>query len=359
MTGLQDPPPVDRLVVLVGGNPLANFHAVTTLRLRELVLCTTPEMEAIAAGLARVVGRIADAPDVLPSLMVDDAWSAQAVSAAFDVMDRGWTLNYTGGTKVMSVHAVAVHRAQGHGPGQACYTHEGRGQLVFDDGRRVTMRTAATRAAEVALLHGYELRRDRHDPVESVDVAAEVVRRTLAVAADRRRAGRSLTARDKLVARAPLEDRAAADPAWRALAGGGQWLEPWVGAQLRSVHPAGRRATTTEVLVAQCAVRDGRRFEVDVVAVVGHRLHVASCTTVSTSAQVKHKAFEVASRARQLGGDLARSAVVCLASPAQAQLVRQDLAAAWPFPAVPAIFGQQELAAWLAGDHASLLAWLA
>ncbi len=52
-------------------------------------------------------------------------------------------------------------------------------------------------------------------------------------------------------------------------------------------------------------------FEVDVIARRGYQLFAFTCTTTKHKAQVKLKIFEVFVRARQLGGDEARIALVC------------------------------------------------
>ena len=104
-----------------------------------------------------------------------------------------------------------------------------------------------------------------------------------------------------------------------------------------------------------CTLPSGREFEVDVVLVRGHRLFLISCTTDTTLAQCKSKLFEVAMRARQLGGDLARSALVCLIDgtnekgPLVDQL-RHDVAGVWEAPNTPRVFGAADLREW-AGLH--------
>jgi len=52
-------------------------------------------------------------------------------------------------------------------------------------------------------------------------------------------------------------------------------------------------------------------FEVDVVARRGYQLFAFACTTTKTKKETKLKLFEVYVRARQLGGDEARIALVC------------------------------------------------
>jgi hypothetical protein len=96
-------------------------------------------------------------------------------------------------------------------------------------------------------------------------------------------------------------------------------------------------------------------------------LYVLSCTTDSKKARCKSKLFEVAMRARQMGGDLARSALVCFldggdASGPYVDQLRSDIASLWEAPNVPAVFGLADLREW-AGvggkpNFASLREWL-
>ena len=53
-------------------------------------------------------------------------------------------------------------------------------------------------------------------------------------------------------------------------------------------------------------------FDVDVVAMRGYQLFAFSCSTSSQKSLLKQKLFEAATRARQLGGDEACTALICL-----------------------------------------------
>ena len=57
---------------------------------------------------------------------------------------------------------------------------------------------------------------------------------------------------------------------------------------------------------------DAVEFEVDVVGLKGYQLFAFSCTTSSSKSTLKQKLFEATTRARQLGGDEACAALVCL-----------------------------------------------
>ena len=97
---------------------------------------------------------------------------------------------------------------------------------------------------------------------------------------------------------------------WRFL--GGEWLEDWVAEQIRTIGLP--EVTDKDVSVGVTCTRSGtdREFEVDVAVLRGQRSYFVSCTTDASLGLCKSKAFEIAARSRQMGGDLARSALVCL-----------------------------------------------
>jgi len=74
-----------------------------------------------------------------------------------------------------------------------------------------------------------------------------------------------------------------------------------------------------------CASEKGKPFELDVVGVLGYQLLAISCTYAASSKTCKQKGFEVIHRARQLGGDQARAALVCLISESERTLLEDDL----------------------------------
>jgi hypothetical protein len=92
----------------------------------------------------------------------------------------------------------------------------------------------------------------------------------------------------------------------------GEWLEHYVLTQLLSIR--------AEAQVHDCAmslptVQGGHRadfdFEFDVAALRGYQFFGISCATTKHKGKAKRKLFEAYIRARQLGGDEARAALVC------------------------------------------------
>jgi hypothetical protein len=142
-------------------------------------------------------------------------------------------------------------------------------------------------------------------------------------------------------------------------------LEEWTATQIRSLV-----GDTSAVEVGVHCKRTSPRpaaFEIDVALIRRQRLYVLSCTTDSKKARCKSKLFEVAMRARQMGGDLARSALVCFldgddASGPYIDQLRSDIASLWEAPNVPAVFGLADLREWAGGGDrpnlATLQKWL-
>ncbi|MCI0694052.1 hypothetical protein L0337_18845 [candidate division KSB1 bacterium] len=86
----------------------------------------------------------------------------------------------------------------------------------------------------------------------------------------------------------------------------GKWLEHHVLSILKSLstklelHDCAQNIETLEV-----------RFDLDVTAMRGYQLFAFSCSTDRDNSRLKHRLFEAVVRARQLGGDEARVALVC------------------------------------------------
>ena len=145
------------------------------------------------------------------------------------------------------------------------------------------------------------------------------------------------------------------------------WLELWVSNRIR------RLINVEPIWGVDCSLplkanhRRQRKFEIDVGFVYHHRLFVISCTTIPNLKECKQKLFEVAHRARQLGGDLARSAIVSFLDGADenGQFVdqaQQDVEGLWDAPNKPKVFGLRDVREWFGSNGKpnleSLESWL-
>src|SRR5690606_15302204 len=132
---------------------------------------------------------------------------------------------------------------------------------------------------------------------------------------------------------------------------GGEWLEYWVGEQIRALAPELGIDPTRNVTVGVNAKRIERKkddppMEIDIAVIRGFRSYFISCTTDATKHLCKAKLFEIDVRSRQLGGDLARAALVCLADDATVAQLQHDIQDAWDSSNTAKIFGRSDIAAW-------------
>ncbi len=145
----------------------------------------------------------------------------------------------------------------------------------------------------------------------------------------------------------------------------GEWLEDRVATLVREVLDSERGSYRlhTGVFVNVC----GHQFELDVLILRGHRLFAVSCSTETKDQHIcKGKLFEVAYRARQLGGDLARFAFVCLLDKDKkgndwAAKLEAQIGATWDAPIKPRVFGINHFRSWIdesKQDLSGLRKWL-
>ncbi|MGB3510615.1 MAG: DUF1887 family CARF protein [Microcoleaceae cyanobacterium] len=104
----------------------------------------------------------------------------------------------------------------------------------------------------------------------------------------------------------------------------GIWLENYVLHQVKEIQD--------QADIKECGmsflIRDPKnpkkdRFEFDVALIKGYQLFAISCTTTSIKGLCKQKLFEAHLRARQLGGDEARVALVCCSD--EPEEIREDM----------------------------------
>ena len=97
-------------------------------------------------------------------------------------------------------------------------------------------------------------------------------------------------------------------------------------------------------------------FEIDVVVLLGHRVHAISCYAGAEADSVEWKSREIARRAVQLGGDHARAGFVCLLDRHGCEALEVRLRSELPGGHPVAVFGIDDLAAWSASPECNRLA---
>jgi hypothetical protein len=373
-----------RLVLLVGSNPLPNYLAAVALGAPETVLLYSPETQEPCERLEAVF--LARGMEVLKRVIHEatDARQIRDVCRSLRDVDH---LNYSGGTKPMAAHARMVLQLEER---QASYLDERHGRLRFDDGYDLDISGCdlGLTLERILELHGIARTRGSGavpggptdmDVTRMADYLLQKPSEAAALYRTFRPEGKTRSfpaAKNEpwvpgdqgpslSVPRVPEADWSKARyQAWVEFLTGG-WLEQWVATQIRRL--AGDTCAVEVGVHCRRTKPRPAEFEIDVALIRRQRLWVLSCTTASKKADCKSKLFEVAMRAGQMGGDLARSGLVCLLDGADANgpyidQLRGDIASVWDAPNVPAAFGLAHLREWAgtAGEPnlASLREWL-
>ncbi|WP_035255342.1 Card1-like endonuclease domain-containing protein [Desulfatiglans anilini] len=365
---------VDHLLLLVGSNPLPNYLAALVLDPRVIHLFYSPETESVKDSLSKGLKKRQEKL-ILEEVCIREATNAAQVRAAFASLPQGAHLHYTGGTKIMAAHARMAFKDAGGRDDQASYLDERKGVLRFDTGYEIDLSKRAVDMSidDILQLHGIERLSKRDNAGQSPTdadagiIAAKVLNRPdLAeklhgLHREERNLVSISKAKEQPVDLSGLLEGLSVlhfpEADWNKDTFkkwcdflGGVWLERWCRGLVKNV------AADSEIaLGVDCRMPGGRQFEIDVAVVRGHRLYVISCTTDATMKLCKSKLFEVAMRARQLGGDLARSALVCLLHGSDpkglyiAQL-REDVDDIWSAPNTPQVFGLDDVKEWAGTD---------
>ncbi len=424
------------LVLLVGANPLPTYLSACALRPARVALLYTEETIDAKDRLKKQLRAAMGKEYSIKYFLVEYATDATAVECALDKLgsssgtnnlekDRLW-LNYTGGTKVMAIHARMWFERKGGKPENASYldfggpktssaqcakggkpenaSHLDGGskppRLRFDNGTSKTLAEYenVSLTLEVLLaLHGltYEPRSKKAPSEAATAPNAEDAKKILrAVLDDISLAKKLYNESERLknpsnpgchvskpfpdesypfqlsVPQFPTKSILASLQNRKARASwhrqwckfiGGEWLEEWLGKLIESL----KLTPNPEIVVGVNAARGSRdvKLEVDVVVVRGHRSYFISCTTDTTKPLCKSKVFEVAIRSRQLGGDLARAALVCLADEDTTAKLRTDIDDLWGASNTTRVFGLPDIRNWSgcgedAANTESLKKWL-
>lgn len=375
------------LFLLVGSNPLPNFLATLLLKPKSVRFFYSPETEEVKDYLCERL-KIKLSQTHQDETCIEDATDAAKVKDAFASVPKGTHLHYTGGTKIMAAHARMAFFQSGGKDEHASYLDERNGILRFDHGYGIDLlhQNIDISFDDILALHGIQqiIKKDESTSLQAAKDSQRIAQQVLKdpVLAKKlyqvqKRDGKlhsieeakrnpvdvgKLIGVDLLISQVPEQTWGEKQyKKWCAFLGGG-WLEIWCGILVREA------LNGAEVQVGiDCKRLNGRQFEIDVTVVRGHRLYVISCTTETKIGMCKSKLFEVAMRARQLGGDLARSALVCLLhggddrGPYLSQL-RNDVADIWDAPNTPQVFGLDDLREWAGTegrpDTGSLREWL-
>lgn len=348
-----------RLFLLVGSNPLPNFLASIILNPQSICFFYTDESQPVKNYLEKALNkRFFNRYLNAPSQKILDATDASGIRdvfrKSFDSVSEQDHLHYTGGTKVMAAQArIAFENALGYSEqADKCssYIDERKGLMRFDDGGYIEIpKNLKMTMAEILELHGFDIIsicQLQNGPVfeQNITNIAQAVCESPGLIKD--------------LNRGPVEKYSELIPALNAQIvreyqdrfQKGKWLEDYVGGLIRNI------AKEADICIGLKSLRTNKRdFEIDIALTLGYRLFVITCTTKLKLQDCKLKIFEAAMRASQLGGDLARSAIVCLVDggdekgPYKKQL-EDDVRKIWASSNTPEIFSLADLKEWAGID---------
>jgi hypothetical protein len=293
--------------------------------------------------------------------MADDT-SLEQARLTFAALPPDCHLHHTGGTGAMAEGLMAAFAAAGRPAELGSCLDEDRRLLRRDDGLDVPLEELvdphAVTFEVLTELYGLKLIRTADHGHDEEEFVADALRAGGALPLDPGRpTGPELRAaiEARLGAARPAEGRLRRRATWAPLIRG-TWLERLVIAGLRRVAPEHELHTGVQLR------RDGTGLELDVIAVGDYRPTAISCTVTDSGKVAKQKAFEVLRRAQQIGGRVARPALVTLLdhrSLPRAHTIAVSLADQSRTPNALRVFDSRHVLAWanaLATDDDSGLA---
>lgn len=342
---------VDHLLLLLGKNPLPNAVAGKLLVKPggRITLLYTDETSRVIDHLKAFLAEI----ECNAHVKIKEADAHSIYQGVYSVLNgsegKSIGLHYTGGTKAMSVHAyAAVKRWQdkgGHPAPIFSYLDARKLEIVIDpdDPLSDTPKSIPVGKADVISLrqmiglHGWSYKKEGGR--ELAPITMPLFPKTASDLAELHSSDEGAKAwrewKNSEGAKFDFGNDEKLSGIWRALEveSGAKLLADIIGPSTNISRDELRKwldGKWLESHVLQCLLdlndedtdfdlkdccREVRTnevdFEVDVIARRGYQLYAFACTTTKHEAQIKLKIFEVFVRARQLGGDEARIALVC------------------------------------------------
>jgi len=362
----------DHLFLLIGENPLPNYVAARLL-LKEggtPYLVYTTHTEKPAKGLAEILadeGINTTQPVSLNDYESDAYQIKEAIRPKLEAIQDGKIgLNYTGGTKAMAVHAYRAVFSQANADTIFSYLDPRRLEMCIDqeyDTRiRLKVKPDVLPVKLAKLFQIHEWTWHKKEPISQpelpeaakafaefhqyADLAQlwrnwcnEVLRQATRSKKDKWKKENQLKdlpslsleklqSQEKImsalthlgVVGEELSLQSIKEQGLTSLSSvckwlDGEWLEYYVLQQVQeiptnlSIHDS-----ATSFWIRNPIDPDNHKFQFDVAFMRGYQLFAISCTTIYFKFDCKSKLFEAYIRARQLGGDEARVALVCCAS---------------------------------------------
>ncbi|WP_445242954.1 Card1-like endonuclease domain-containing protein [Microcoleus sp. N3A4] len=368
---------VDHLFLLIGENPLPNYVAARLLLnpggTPYLVYTTGTEKPA-----KRLQTILSSEPIGLKTAQLvplndgeADAYQIQkAIRSKLETIKDGKIgLNYTGGTKAMAVHAYRAVFSKERPQTVFSYLDPRRLEMCIDreNGDRIRIKVKPevipVELAKVFQIHGWTWQ-EKSDPIDKPELPEaakafaefhkngdlvqlwrdwcnEVLRKAARDEKDKNKWKKetklteiSTLSLEKLKSKENImstlshlgvvgEDlslHAIKEKGIKSLESAckwldGEWLEHYVLQQVQEIpEELFIYDSATSFWIRNPIDPKNTKFQFDVAFMRGYQLFAISCTTIARKSDCKSKLFEAYIRARQLGGDEARVALVCCAS---------------------------------------------
>ena len=372
----------NEVILLVGGNPLPNYVAAHALRctheINQVHLLYTDEVEDVKNNMLNCLNA---SSFFCRESYIRDAGDASAIRDACRDICEDSHLHYTGGTNTMAAHVHAEWKGVCSDANQASYLFARDDQLIFDNGTKESIPPSIQLdLPTLATLHGLTDADPRSSSASCTDPqpseADAIAERTFCTPKLAQQMYEEVPDKESVFKKKPFDPSAKGltlsvgcpiphscwsnkqiKPWLKFLRG--VWLEEWVYQQIKNTGVIDCKYLYVGI---EPKIK-GRPFELDVVAIRGHHLYVMSCTISDSTGLCKSKLFEVAMRARQLGGDMARSALVCLAQQSVVDNLQKDVESLSESSRVPQVFGLNHVREWMghggsAPNLTSLRNWL-
>ena len=368
---------VDHLFLLIGENPLPNYVAARLLLnpggTPYLVYTTGTEKPAKRLQTILSSERIGLKTAQLVPLNDGEADAYQiqkAIRSKLETIKDGKIgLNYTGGTKAMAVHAYRAVFSKELPQTVFSYLDPRRLEMCIDreNGDRIRLKVKPevlpVKLAKLFQIHGW-MWQEKSEPIDKPELPEaakafadfhnngdlvqlwrdwcnEVLRKAARDEKDKNKWKKetkltelSTLSLEKLkskenimsslihlgVVGKDLSLQAIKDKGLKSLESAckwldGEWLEHYVLQQVQEIsEDLSIHDSATSFWIRNPIDPKNTKFQFDVAFIRGYQLFAISCTTIARKSDCKSKLFEAYIRARQLGGDEARVALVCCAS---------------------------------------------
>lgn len=369
-----EPYQTDVLFLLIGANPLPNYVAVLLLAKPEatVYLLHTRDTAQFANWLERrLVKQRPGLSVILWQIDQADGQKIECQIAEITPPSGRVGLNYTGGTKPMSVHTYHVLRDRFP---KGCFSYLNASSLkmfFLGQGGNPTRALAVGQAVKLDFeallsLHGYTLKDPprqtaRHTAlckaianvnsnpdgfeqwrewVECLgeDTTLPTLERYPALAPAIK------TIIDLCGGQTPTETIVAQALGHPALKNCikfflGEWLEEYTFDALDQFADA--LSIEHRGIDLELQAKGKRGFQIDMAAIYGYQLFALSCMVTKEAAKAKEHLFEVFVRARQIGGDEARIGLVCCVKNPKA--LQREIEREWEAEGKVRVFGQRDL----------------